>query len=90
MKIQSKLGVTVGSSTGCGCNCFTSIVKLGSDATLFSQDCAGFTIEWQTYTLGNFVTDQTGGTTYSLIGVTDPVRVKLTSDDCCTKFSNVL
>ena len=90
MKTQSKLGVTINPSEGCGCSCYASIIKLSSDATLFSQSCSGFTIEWQKYSMGVFNTDQTGGTTYSLIGVTEPIRVKLTSDDCCTKFSNVL
>ena len=90
MKIQSKLGVTIGVSAGCGCDCFASIIKQGSDAVLYIQDCVGFTIEWQKYALGTFTTDQTGGTTYSLIGVAEPLRIKLTSDDCCTKFSNVL
>lgn len=90
MKVQSKLGVTLGASIGCDCNCYASIIKQASDAVLYTADCVGFTIEWQLYTLGVFTTDQTGGTTYSLIGVTEPLRVKLTSNDCCTKFSNVL
>ncbi len=90
MKIQSRLGVTIGAGTGCNCGCYASIVKLGSNAELFTEGCVGFTIEWQKYSVGSFGTDQTGGTTYDLIGVTEPIRVKLTSDDCCTKFSNVL
>lgn len=90
MKIQSRLGVTIPISDDCDCNCYASIIKLSSDATLFSQSCSGFTIEWQKYSMGVFSTDQVGGTTYSLIGVIEPIRVKLTSDDCCTKFSNVL
>lgn len=90
MKVQSKLGVTVGVDTSCDCNCYVSIIKQGSDAVLYTADCVGFTIEWQKYILGEFTTDVTGGTTYSLIGVTEPIRAKLTSDDCCTKFSNVL
>lgn len=90
MKTQSKLGITISLSTGCGCDCFASIIKQGSDAVLYIQDCVGFSIEWQKYALGTFTTDQVGGTTYSLIGVGEPIRVKLSNDDCCTKFSNIL
>lgn len=92
MKIQSKLGVTIGAGTDCGCNCFASIIKADDsfESLLYTENCDGFSIEWQLEDGGEFTTDQIGGTTYSLVGVVDPLRVKLTSADCCTKFSNVL
>lgn len=92
MKIQSRLGVTIPVSGGCGCNCFVSIIKAddSEQSLLYTENCDGFSIEWQLEDSEDFVTDQVGGTTYSLIGVTDPLRVKLTNDDCCTKFSNIL
>ena len=90
MKTQSRFGVTISESSSSDCNCFASIIKQGSDAVLYTQDCTGFTIEWQLYTLGVFNTDVTGGATYSLVGVAEPLRVRLTKDDCCNKFSNIL
>jgi len=90
MKIQSRLGVTIPISDDCDCNCYASIIKQSSDAVLWTEGCDGFTIDWQLYDGSVFNTDQTSGTTYSLVGIADPLRVKLTNEDCCDKFSNVL
>ena len=89
MKTQSRFGVTI---SGTSCNyCTGSIAKYGSDAIFYGEPCVGLDpIEWQVDSGSGFITDQVGGLSYNLIGFTDILRVKLSGENLCTKYTNVL
>jgi len=96
MKIQSRLGVTI-PKTNLSCCCSPSVYRpvedpLDSTLVLILLGCNGFTIEWQSWYVGEaeWVVAQSGGETYTWIEDGEWIRVKLSKEGCCDVYSQAI
>lgn len=96
MKIQSRIGVTIPKDNiSCCCTAQIQQLTIGSSVPVnltLSSDCEFFDIEWQSWNFSTEVWDvaQTGGQTYILQDDAELLRVKLSKEGCCDKYTTAV